>query len=88
MLRENIYVMPGDLVMVYPKHPYTGYIIKIALYSKQEVLDIPDNHAFLNDSKSKHVKALYHHIITTAGVMVLPDDIYTVEKIKDPEKCE
>ena len=61
--------------MVYPKHPYAGYIIKIALYSKQEVLDIPDNHAFLNDFKIQICKALYHHIITAGGVMVLPDDI-------------
>jgi hypothetical protein len=80
--------MPGDLVVVYPKHPYTGYIIKIALYCKQETMDIPADHTFINDSKSRYVKALYHHIITARGVMALPDNIYTVEIFKDLEKCE
>ena len=77
MAKKNQCVTPGDLVAVYPKREYAGYIIRTALYSEREIVQVPSGTSLSNDSPY----AIYHHIVIAGGILVLPDEFYTVEKL-------
>tara|TARA_R100000808_G_scaffold11130_1_gene28900 strand:+ start:1198 stop:1464 length:267 start_codon:yes stop_codon:yes gene_type:complete len=88
MFEKNECVKPGDLVSVYPKGEYTGFIVYAALYDHMEMRHVPRGGLLIDDVADNTEEAIFHHVITSNGIMVLPDTVYIIEKINSLKKCE
>jgi hypothetical protein len=73
-------IKSGALVSAYPKGTNAGYVIRIALYVKEEKKTVPNTSKFADVYTHP---SLYHVLMTASGPLVLSDDLYQVLPIPD-----